>query len=304
MKKYKEGTNYLVSGATFNEISNGINWVNENKFRLSDTPHASKSYQNGEIRVKLTGKESLPRFSAVTLGNLTVVGSTYTVPTFNVHAATSGDAADAPFAICVEPAKKNILTKAILTGVVQAPVTVTNKDHQYARPKRDGSGRLESCENGTARIIYKSGATGDLLTVLQLGGGGGGGGGSSNSSEYNGMFKVIWDNEIAENGIITQKRVKVINGADPASDIAGYTDIVRSVPVSTIDVPPAYGYGSLYLCGRYTSEKGYFVEFVFDPNFPDENYGSYLIASIGSDKKSIYQVWTGGAIYFSERYIV
>lgn len=297
MKKYKEGTNYLVSGATFNEISNGINWVNENKFRLSDTPHASKSYQNGEIRVKLTGKESLPLFSAVTLGNLTVVGSTYTVPTFNVHAATSGDAEDAPFAICVEPAKKNILTKAILTGVVQAPVTVTNKDHQYARPKRNGSGYLESCENGTARIIYKSGETGDLLTVLQLGGGGGGKS-VTVEKKYNGMFLATKITTTGESGKEIPM-IKVINGGSPNSANCGITD-VGAVPVSTIDFQYEK---TLYLIAQYNDEASFSFSFSFDLPASSLSAAWYAIAET-SINGNINQLWQDGVIYFSERYIV
>jgi hypothetical protein len=116
------------------------------------------------------------------------------------------------------------------------------------------------------------------------------------STEYNGMFKVIWDNVVDDAGNVTQRRVKVIDGANPENGIAGNTDI-GLVSSASVDIPA--GSITLYLIATYAENK---YTLYFSHERPDGTHGYYILANIANDK--ISQVWTSGAIYFGERYYV
>lgn len=121
-------------------------------------------------------------------------------------------------------------------------------------------------------------------------------GGGVGVAEYNGYFKVIWDNEVDDDGKVTQRRVKVIDGSNPENGIAGDTDI-GTVSSASVDIPS--GAITLYLIATYAENK-------YTPYFsherPTGTHGYYILANISNDK--ISQVWTSGAIYFGERYYI
>ena len=109
---------------------------------------------------------------------------------------------------------------------------------------------------------------------------------------YNGQFKVVWNGT----GI-----VKIIDGADPDETLnrAGQTDI-GDVPILTAsDIPEIC---TIYLFVKWDEEtKTYSFLLANESNF-EQPYGYVILANVYGD--TISQVWTGGAIYFGERYFV
>lgn len=117
--------------------------------------------------------------------------------------------------------------------------------------------------------------------------------------EYNGYFKVIWDNEVDDEGNI-QKRVKIIDGKNPDSQWAGNTDI-GYIPVGYADVPDS-GKNILYLLAKYDAETNkYITHFEVFQGSKFDGVMWQEIASIDGFTK-ISQRWTGNTIYFGERF--
>ncbi len=185
MKQGKRNEVYMLTGETVNEIAAAVNFVNESLKIEQNGSSETKFYQNGEIRIFYTGS-TLPQFSAIALTGLAIKPNDdnfkYTTPTFTAGLVTEAKP-DVPFAICAEPAKKNKYTKAVISGVIPAKVSIKDTAHKYAKPTPGSStGALESCEAGTARIIYSPGKTGQQWCILQLGAGG--------AESYDGPFAL------------------------------------------------------------------------------------------------------------------
>lgn len=122
---------------------------------------------------------------------------------------------------------------------------------------------------------------------------------------YNGYFKVVWDNEVDEAGNVTKRRVKVINGADPESGIAGYLYIAsaHTVNAQTLELlADSYVYFIVWYNGiNYQYAISTKNEL---PEGASGNFASYMLASINRNGWIISQAWVGGAIYLNERYYI
>lgn len=216
MKKYQRNQNYIVSGETFNEIAEAVNWTKENQAKLLGTEAFSKTFQNGEIRIKYLDEETLPTFSAVAIDDLAIIPEDnkfiYETQTFNANKVTSENA-EKPFAICVEPANQGKLTKAILSGITPAKVTIQDAAHGFAKPTEDGDGALESCETGTAKILWKAGESGEQWCVLLLGSGTGSGTGDG---DYD--FKLYTTGGVTEPPVLHMLPGRVILQSQNAGD--------------------------------------------------------------------------------------
>src|SRR5574344_327709 len=127
LKNYKKGESYLVAGESFSGIARGVEWVKENQERLSGPGAKGKYFHAGEIRIKFSGSGTLPMFAGVALTGLAIIpaGNKFMpgTPTFTAALVTTANA-DLPFAICAEPANSGELTKAVLTGITPAQVTI------------------------------------------------------------------------------------------------------------------------------------------------------------------------------------
>ena len=180
MQHYTNGQPYLISGETFNEIADAIRWIKENRFRLSEKNSGKKKYCNGEVRIKCSA--ALPSFSPVTLTGLAVINPEmrFDVPTFYAAPASGADPA-AVFAVTTEPASPDNLTKAVVSGVVPAKVTILDPGHQFACPDPENSGNMISCAASSARILC---AVDEQWCILQLGAG------SDIASSYDGPFAL------------------------------------------------------------------------------------------------------------------
>jgi hypothetical protein len=121
-------------------------------------------------------------------------------------------------------------------------------------------------------------------------------GGIISSNEYNGYFKVIWNNVVNSKGEIVTFRVKVVNGNNPQEEFCGSSDLGQ-VKSATINVPADKTKNHLYLF--WNREKTFFFDFENNvTELPDVMW--WEIAAIFNG--SIQQVWTGGVIYWGTRY--
>lgn len=256
MKKYQRNQNYCVSGETFNEISDAVNWTHENQARLNGPDAFNKSFQNGEIRIKYLDSGTLPMFSAVALTGLAITPANnkfiYNTPTLNANKVTSSNEKK-PFAICAEPANSGKLSKAVLTGIVPAKVTIKDSTHEYAKPTAGSDGKLESTASGTARIVWKAGSSGEQWCILQLGGGGSGG------TEYNGYFKIVNTSTTSESGQ-TSNKIKIVDGATYNSEtqtsgksVCKVNNAVFQVDVFSADVSATKTYVLKYTAATQAS---------------------------------------------------
>lgn len=195
MQKFKIGMNIreVITAANMNEIADAVNAVKENQNNPTPRQTGGRAYQTGEIRIKNGESSTLEQFSAVSLTGLELTAQNcdsfaFETPTFTAGKVTTARK-DMPFAILLEPANSGELSKALVTGVTPAKVTIKDQTHQYAKPTPDSSaGALESCDAGTARILYKAGSSGEQWCILQLGAGG--------AEAYDGPFALSLD----ENG--------------------------------------------------------------------------------------------------------
>lgn len=110
--------------------------------------------------------------------------------------------------------------------------------------------------------------------------------------EYNGQFKVVWNGPGS---------VKIIDGADPEGKLnrAGQTDI-GDVPILTASGFPEIC--TIYLFAKWDEETNTYSFLLANESNFEQPYGYVILANVYGD--TISQVWTGGAIYFGERYFV
>lgn len=115
---------------------------------------------------------------------------------------------------------------------------------------------------------------------------------------YNGYFKVIDATEDA-------RAVRVIDGSNPQNSYCGYTDL-GDYPATTLNYTlPASGMLYVYLTAKFneTSWK-YELGFLIAQEPPESPTGYWLLANINPLNVKISQVWTGGAIYWGDRYYI
>ncbi len=134
-----------------------------------------------------------------------------------------------------------------------------------------------------------SSATQVLAMITEDGSGGGGGGGEI---AYHGYFtaRIV---TITANGQTTQV-IRIVNGDNPSAQVCGVTDLGN---VNSADVAFQQN-GTLYLYATYSNNA---YTFGFGFSYP-ANSAWWVIAQVNSGVLS--QVWTGGAIYFAERYLI
>gem|GEM_PF-2241186 len=78
------------------------------------------------------------------------------------------------FVITVEPIAHNSLGRAIVTGVCQVQINVTDGNHSFADITNNDVTKLTSAETGPATILWKEAGTGTKWAVIRFGGSGGG----------------------------------------------------------------------------------------------------------------------------------
>lgn len=241
---HNPNTNYLLSGKSANQIAQAVNWLDENRTYLDETGHHRKNYFPGEIRVKYSGENMLPMFSAVILSDLIGVdllkGLVYDTPSFQARTATASDSSEIQFAVTTEPAVADSCFKAVLSGIVPAKIIVRDQAHQFVRPLLDGSGQLESCESSIAKILYKAAGTGEQWAMLQIGSAGAGGG-------YDGYLKAIYYPK--------EKQYGLICGFDRENEIAGFCWVngQRRDVLKSTRVKPKEGF--LCISGKIDSDQ-------------------------------------------------
>ena len=174
MEKFTIGMDIrdVVTVANMNEIADAVNRTKEFGKPFPGQTVANRGSRVGEIRIKNNRSVTLDQYSAVSLYNAELTPYNcdefaYETPTFIGGTVT---AADKPFAILLEPANYGDLVRALISGVTPAKITMRSAGHQYAQPVvGSATGALESCEIGSARILWRGGDSGEQWCILQLG---------------------------------------------------------------------------------------------------------------------------------------
>ena len=220
--QYKDGANYLVSGHTFNEIAEAVNYT-KGQMRFSERSRAMASFRSGEVRIKAVDSD-LPVFSAVVLNDLLFVPDEYGYETQTFKGVfPAADYDGGPFAIAAEPIKKGEVGKGVLIGVIPAQVIINDADAEYAEPIPGEAGEMQTADTGTARIVWKGGSSGKQWCILQLGSGSGG-------DTYDGPFAFKYDRGIDK--IVVKAGFVLLNG--------------HWNTVSEAEVEPSSGYLCVY----------------------------------------------------------
>lgn len=116
---------------------------------------------------------------------------------------------------------------------------------------------------------------------------------------YNGYFKVV------DASIEDARAVRVIDGSNPQNSYCGHTDL-GDYPATTLNYTlPVSGMLYVYLTAKFneTSWK-YELGFLIAQEPPESPTGYWMLANINPLNVKISQVWTGGAIYWGDRYYI
>ena len=204
LSQYKNGQNYLVSGQTFNEIAEAVNFT-KGQMRTGEGHGKVMPFENGEVRIRAVDSD-IPVFSAVVLTDLIFHpnGNDYVYQTQSFKGVfPAADYDGGPFAILAEPTKKGEIGRAVLIGVIPAQVKINDADVEYAEPVPGGEGEMQTADTGTARIVWKGGSSGKQWCILQLGSGSGG-------DTYDGPFAFKYDRE--NDKIVVKAGFVLLNG--------------------------------------------------------------------------------------------
>lgn len=193
------------------------------------------------------------------------------------------------FAVLADDMAADGFGDAVISGAVWTTLTGSGAAAgDFVIPASSGANWWVKADAG-AKVLWLSENGVGLILLGGAGGGGGGGGG------YNGYFKAVLVTE-TENGQDVRK-VKIVNGADPTATVCGQTDI-GAVNAVELDLQN----GNVYLTASYDSDTGRY-SFAFSiANAPTDGTAWWQIAQINNGK--LAQVWTGGTIYFGERFLI
>lgn len=201
-------------------------------------------------------------------------------------AAPTADMASG-FAVLADDMAADGFGDAVISGAVWTTLTGSGAaagDHVVPMPNA-ASAWWKKADTG-AKVLWLS-ANG--VGLILLGGAGGGG------NEYNGYFKAILKTETEDDQEV--QKVRIVNGEYPNSTVCGQTDI-GAVNAAELD----FQNGNVYLTASYNSETHQY-SFAFSiANAPTYGTAWWQIAQINNGK--LAQVWTGGTIYFGERFVI
>jgi len=98
------------------------------------------------------------------------------------------------FVVCIEAIPDGQIGKAVVSGVVQVQIDVTDADHTYAEIKDDDRTMLASGASGSARILWKATGTGTQWAIVRLGDG------SDDQGGLWGKATAIWTDDATATG--------------------------------------------------------------------------------------------------------
>ena len=75
------------------------------------------------------------------------------------------------FAVATEPLAPGKAGFALISGIARIKAEINDPEHRFARPVKDNVSHMESCPDGSARIVYResSSGEGDALILFPLG---------------------------------------------------------------------------------------------------------------------------------------
>lgn len=195
-----------IPATDYNQIADATEAVQS--WQKSFKAGLENMFDNGGIMIDICndGSEAIPIYSPIELISPLPVLTDGNAAQYNgIRPAFKAKAASSTtkdiFVIAQDKIEPKAIKPAIAQGITVAKVTISSTSHQYAVPDVANPGKLKSASSGICRMLWKAANTGEVWTVLMLGGGG------SGAAEYTGLFKIIDATEGQT------KQVKVVNGA-------------------------------------------------------------------------------------------
>ena len=246
------------------------------------------AFSNGGILIDVCNDSSEPIniYSPIELvAPMPVLTDTLAVDYNSRRPAFKGKAASSSTKDVFVISQNKILPKEIkpclALGMTVAKVTISSAAHQYAVPDTANPGKLKSAALGICRILWKAGDSGEVWTMLQLGGSGGG------DSEYNGYFKVISSGT---------NKIKVIDGANPEATVCGSFTAGSNISCAATELTTS-GAGVVYI-RIYRNNNAWDYEFGFAATLPSVSQEIYIPLASVDVSGNPGQQWTGGAITY------
>ena len=176
--KKRPGEPFQTTAKQWNEIIDAAEYVKARNLPGSSRPAAVQpSKDSGIVRVKNDSGSALAQFAiAGVSAPIFNPSDSDKLPEFKRQPAFSvvepeAEAHRGAFVVTLEPIPDGSVGSAVVAGVVQCLVNVSNEDHRRATVIEGDSAKLESAHSGGAEIITCQAGTGEKWAVVRLGNG-------------------------------------------------------------------------------------------------------------------------------------
>ena len=175
-KKVKDGEKLVIPARTYNAMVDAAqDYANR---RNASEQDSAGSLPPNIVYVKNSTAATVERLCVLGISD-TLIAASYNnfkqVVAFSGVAPSTSSHSSGRFVVTLEAIKANSIGRAIVAGICQVKVNVTDTAHCFADVKNGDSTQLNSAESGPAVILYKESGTGTKWAVIRFGGSGGGG---------------------------------------------------------------------------------------------------------------------------------
>ena len=126
---------------------------------------------DGKVRVKNTTVSTVPKFGILKLGDVFYdTSDAVGIKEFKQQLVLLGEAPEVaqPFGVLQHPMEAGVTGVAVVIGLTQVKIAVSDAAHEYAVVTDAETGKLASANHGPARIVWKETGTGDKWAVVEL----------------------------------------------------------------------------------------------------------------------------------------
>jgi len=166
LKKVLKGDGFDTRAQTWNAFIEAANYV-RNQQALTAAESKGYDLPGGVVLVRNKSGSTQPQFAILGIDDLiikpidakSIQKFRTQKPVFDVKPLADTQS-DVPFqiknfVILQEPIKADALGKAMISGITPVKLDVKNTVHQFAKPIKDDSTKLESSSRGPCRILWK-----------------------------------------------------------------------------------------------------------------------------------------------------
>ena len=273
-KRFVKGQKFIPSAAMFNGFLDASEWVRKRKLKPDGEARKKPVNRFYDIEVMNATTYVVDIYSPMIIGepiykpedNFKINGMYF----FKGEKITEENYKK-PFCIALDSALTNQYVKAVVSGVVPARIQIKDYNHEYVRLTKEGT--LESAASGPARILWisdeGSSETLDVWSMLLLNA-------PVETDSYSGFFKAVDDSEYDDQGQISNRKVKVVDGHDPEAAVCGYAAINGyQFEISSVSLPVS-GTGYIVLQTQMKEKEPDVPELKFITDYTGANSDEHL----------------------------